>query len=71
MGSHPIDPGREDTRAVFFALLDAIETMSDWTRDDRARWEARYRDAQSVEQRRRDYNRAWDDSLRTVGRTGQ
>lgn len=71
MGNHPIDPGRESTRDVFRALLDAIPAMTDWTQSDRKEWEARYADAVSVERRRRDYNRSWDDSLRTVGWAGQ
>jgi hypothetical protein len=58
--NHPVQPDRENTSGVFNALLDAIETMSDWTQQDRADWLHRWEVARGVEMARRDYDREYD-----------
>jgi hypothetical protein len=58
--SHPIQPDAEDTHQVFWALMTAIESMADWTQEDRKHWEDRWRSARSVERRRYDYDREYD-----------
>jgi hypothetical protein len=69
MSRHPSNTGNHP--GVFGALLDAIETMTDWTQDDRRHWLERWEKAIAVERRRRDYDRDYDRASASISWGGQ